>query len=285
MPTSNRPTPGGSEIPGGSATQLQYNAGSSFGGITGSSVSGADLVLGGNLTLGDGAVFKLGPNAATVADADIGPGTSSSTDDAARLVIHAGNTTDAMGSASGGALHLRGGNSATATGGDVLIIGGEGVDANNMGSINLLVNGETAGWTVRETTGSFGPAFAGLDFIPSTDNSSDIGSTTKQWAVAYLGTALELGNAAVIRGDATDAHTYKASVYDVNGAAYVDWLTVTNGNTPSVVIAAPAGGTTISIQANTYKSSDGTSGVTAGPFTTITAIQVKNGLVTTLTGS
>jgi len=39
------------------------------------------------------------------------------------------------------------------------------------------------------------------------------------------------------------------------------------------------------VQAAGYKSSDGTTGATAGPFTTITSIQVKNGLVTTLTGS
>lgn len=34
-----------------------------------------------------------------------------------------------------------------------------------------------------------------------------------------------------------------------------------------------------------YKSSDGSAGVTAGPFTTITSITVKNGLITALTGS
>jgi len=34
-----------------------------------------------------------------------------------------------------------------------------------------------------------------------------------------------------------------------------------------------------------YKSVDGTAGATAGPFTVITAITVKNGLVTSLTGS
>lgn len=39
------------------------------------------------------------------------------------------------------------------------------------------------------------------------------------------------------------------------------------------------------ILATGYKSSDGTAGATAGPFTTITAITVKNGLVTALTGS
>ena len=34
-----------------------------------------------------------------------------------------------------------------------------------------------------------------------------------------------------------------------------------------------------------YQSSDGTAGATAGPFTVITSIEVKNGLVVTLTGS
>jgi hypothetical protein len=40
-----------------------------------------------------------------------------------------------------------------------------------------------------------------------------------------------------------------------------------------------------SLQADGYKSSDGTAGATAGPFTVITGITVKNGLVTALTGS
>lgn len=39
------------------------------------------------------------------------------------------------------------------------------------------------------------------------------------------------------------------------------------------------------IKATGYLSSDGTAGVTAGPFTTITSITVKDGLVTALTGS
>lgn len=50
-----------------------------------------------------------------------------------------------------------------------------------------------------------------------------------------------------------------------------------------------AGGFTVGatgiVQAGGYKSSDGTAGATAGPFTTITAITVKNGLVTSITGS
>jgi hypothetical protein len=39
------------------------------------------------------------------------------------------------------------------------------------------------------------------------------------------------------------------------------------------------------VKAAGYKSSDGTAGITAGPFTTVASIAVKNGLVTTLTGT
>jgi hypothetical protein len=34
-----------------------------------------------------------------------------------------------------------------------------------------------------------------------------------------------------------------------------------------------------------YKSSDGSAGVSAGPFTAITSITVKNGLITAITGT
>jgi len=39
------------------------------------------------------------------------------------------------------------------------------------------------------------------------------------------------------------------------------------------------------VKAAGYQSSDGTAGATAGPYTTITSITVKNGLVTALSGS
>ena len=55
-------------------------------------------------------------------------------------------------------------------------------------------------------------------------------------------------------------------------------------------LAVEVDGSTIIVNAgnaleNGFKSSDGTAGATAGPFTVITAIRVKNGYVTTLTGS
>lgn len=46
-------------------------------------------------------------------------------------------------------------------------------------------------------------------------------------------------------------------------------------------------GSTLTVDAveSAYTSSDGSAGVSAGPFTTITAITVKDGLVTAITGS
>ncbi len=89
--------------------------------------------------------------------------------------------------------------------------------------------------------------------------------------------------AATIRTDSTTAHTMVIQGYDVDGTGYKTFVTVTNGNTPDCTISAPSGGT-LAIDATTYKAG-GTSGATAGPFTVVTAIEVKNGLVITLTGS
>ena len=96
--------------------------------------------------------------------------------------------------------------------------------------------------------------------------------------------AISLGVGADLHGGDADTNAYTFSVYDVNGTAYRPWMTATAGDAPSVVFAPPTTGT-LTMQASTYKSSDGSSGVTAGPFTTITSITVKNGLVVALTGS
>ncbi|MFA7278764.1 MAG: hypothetical protein WC100_01605 [Sterolibacterium sp.] len=52
-----------------------------------------------------------------------------------------------------------------------------------------------------------------------------------------------LGNGKAIKTDATTAHTGLIQAYDVNGAAYKTFATLTNGDTPSFAIAAPSGGT------------------------------------------
>lgn len=74
-----------------------------------------------------------------------------------------------------------------------------------------------------------------------------------------------------LKTDTTTAHTAKLQAYDVNGTAYVTAATLTNGNAPSFVIA-PSGDLTVSLQ-GTYKSNDGTAGVTVSACTSF-----KNGL-------
>jgi hypothetical protein len=61
--------------------------------------------------------------------------------------------------------------------------------------------------------------------------------------------------------------------------------TVLTAGGPATAATFSASITPTTIQATTYKSSDGTSGVTAGPFTAVTGITVKSGLVTALTGT
>lgn len=108
--------------------------------------------------------------------------------------------------------------------------------------------------------------------------------TTPALGAATFTSFTASATAATLQSSTTTAHTLLIKAYDVDGTAYATFATFTNGNTPTGVISAPSGGT-LTLQPTTYKSSDGTSGATAGPFTTITAITVKDGLVTALTGS
>lgn len=144
------------------------------------------------------------------------------------------------------------------------LVGGNGGAGDGMG--NVSGNGANVNITAGVAGSASGGATAGTD------------------GVIALNSHAVLANGLSLRGDSTDAHTYKFQVYDVNGTAYRDWMTATNGDAPDVTFTPPTTGTLV-MQATTYKSSDGSSGVTAGPFTTITGITVKNGLVTALTGS
>lgn len=54
---------------------------------------------------------------------------------------------------------------------------------------------------------------------------------------------ITVANGKAIGTDTTTAHTMLIRAYDVDGTAYKTFATLTNGNTPSFAIAAPAGGT------------------------------------------
>lgn len=82
-----------------------------------------------------------------------------------------------------------------------------------------------------------------------------------------FGDDIVLATAKALKTDTTTAHTFLLQGYDNNtGPAYVTFATITNGNTPSFVLAPPAGGATVSVQGS-YKSSDGSAGVTVAACT------------------
>lgn len=81
-----------------------------------------------------------------------------------------------------------------------------------------------------------------------------------------------------LRSNTTNANTGSIQVYDVDGAAYRDFLTWTNGNTPSVIMNSPTGGT-LSIDANEFKSG-GTPGVDASIIIPLVGtITISKGIV------
>lgn len=85
-----------------------------------------------------------------------------------------------------------------------------------------------------------------------------------------------LGNGESIKTDTTTGHTATFQAYDVNGTAYKDFATLTNGDTPSFAIAAPSGGT-VTIDGATI----GGTTAAAGTFTTIAGTSASvSGLVT-----
>ncbi len=58
----------------------------------------------------------------------------------------------------------------------------------------------------------------------------------------YTFAGVVLSNGTALTTDSTTAHTAKLQAYDVDGAAYSTFATLTNGNTPTLDISAPVGG-------------------------------------------
>lgn len=232
--------------PGGASGDVQYNNSGSLGGF--GDWDGSLLTVPGNATIGLGSVTPTSGVISLLDTIDINAGSVlSGSADASYIQLSSGANTDAMG---------------TGNAGDISLLAGYAAGSGDGGTIELR---------------------------PGTSGTGSAGVVLLQDAVGNAIVTVESGgarllNGAALRGDTTDAHTYKFSVYDVNGTAYRDWMTATNGNAPDVTFTPPATGTLV-MQATTYKSSDGSTGATAGPFTTITGITVKNGLVTALTGS
>jgi hypothetical protein len=92
------------------------------------------------------------------------------------------------------------------------------------------------------------------------------------WTVQQVFTA--------IRTKPTISETTLLQAYDVDGTAYKTFATLTAGNTPDLTIAPPTGGT-VTVQASTFKSSDGSPGV-SGTATGASTLTIKDGLIVTI---
>lgn len=114
------------------------------------------------------------------------------------------------------------------------------------GSVDIRGKANTGAFYVTATGG----------FLPQDDDSYDLGSLTNQWRDLYLtgssiymagvktlSTAgLSLANGSYVRTDQVNAHTAIFQAYDVDDAVYRTMITLTNGNAPTLDLAA---GTTI----------------------------------------
>lgn len=132
------------------------------------------------------------------------------------------------------------------------------------------------------TLGKFDSGVMYSMFIDSMGNPADYAIKTGL-GIHSFGDNVGIADGKAFRGDATTAHTYSLDAYDVDAAAYVKFVIFTNGNAPSVAIAPPAGGGTVSISANTLLSVSGVIGFvdsTAGTVAlkrSTTTLQTKLG--------
>jgi len=135
----------------------------------------------------------------------------------------------------------------------------------------ITVKGRTSNTFVQSSALSFSvSSVVGSDIYGQMDvQISDAAGTTTSYLTAngttgtvIAGVPIVLGNGLALKTDTTTAHTAVIQAYDVDGAAYSTFATLTNGNTPDFSIIPPSGGT-ITLQATTYKSSDGSSGIAA----------------------
>lgn len=80
-------------------------------------------------------------------------------------------------------------------------------------------------------------------FNITTDTFATIASGAISCSTISASGDVTIATGKAIQTDTTTAHTLLIKAYDVDGTAYKTFATLTNGNTPSLSIAAPSGGT------------------------------------------
>lgn len=184
------------------------------------------------------------------------------------------------------ALNLRSGGAFTVRGASNQVLG-SGTDGVRRWSIDptgvKLVSASVVSWSSNAN----GPADTGTDVIvgraaaATLQLGSDVNgaavSQQLQAANGITGTDRTGGNFTLASGKGTGAGA--ASQVLIKTPSVLASGTTAQSLTTRVTIDSNG------LQATGYLSSDGSAGVTAGPYTTITSITVKNGLITALSGS
>lgn len=137
-------------------------------------------------------------------------------------------------------------------GGDITLANGKALKTDTTTAHTALIQAYDVDGTAYKTFGTLTngntPSFALA--APSggslTINGAVIGGTSAAAATFTTISATDditVATGKAIKTDTTTAHTLLIQGYDVDGTAYKTFATVTNGNTPSLAIAAPSGGT------------------------------------------
>lgn len=107
------------------------------------------------------------------------------------------------------------------------------VDLASNGIIAKTGSGSAAARTITGTSNQITVSNgSGVSGNPTLSTPQDIGTSS---SVAFGN--VTLGNAGALRSDTTDAHTLKIQAYDVDGAAYTNFITLTNANAPTCDIS------------------------------------------------
>lgn len=138
------------------------------------------------------------------------------------------------------------------------------IDAIQVLADGLLGNGATTG-TITNAVG-FNAAYQGAPAGGTVTNSYGLliddqaGGATNAWAIKTgtglvdFGDDIRIATGKAIKTDTTTAHTLLISGYDVNGTAYVPFVTVTNANAPTFAVA-PSGDGLVNITTTLLTSS------------------------------
>lgn len=142
--------------------------------------------------------------------------------------------------ASSGAVLVKSGNADGASGGFALRTG----DSATGNSGTILIQ---AGMAPMGTGGDVGIEAGGFAYLAVGSYGFTVESTGNS-ITGPIKANLTIGNGLALTTTETTAHTALLQAYDNDtGPAYVTFATFTNGNTPSLVIAPPAGGATVSV--------------------------------------